>query len=91
VSRRRPVQPNAALAEMLARDAEAAGGEPFGGYAGEFASPPRVVAPPPAPPPVVIPRADWDAEERERRARVAERYFHEDTESYPAKRRSRED
>jgi hypothetical protein len=30
-----PPQPNAALAEMMARDAEAAGGEPFGGYAGE--------------------------------------------------------
>lgn len=53
-SRRRPLQPNAALAQMMAADREREG-EPFGGFAGERAAPPvrsatalpRPVIPPP--------------------------------------------
>jgi hypothetical protein len=58
VSRRRPLQQNAVLAEMMARDAEAAGGEPFGGYAGESIT--GGPAPPSPPPPRPrIPRPPW--------------------------------
>lgn len=50
-------QPFGALAEMMARDRERED-VPFGGFAGEMASPPREPAPP-APPPLVIPPAPW--------------------------------
>jgi hypothetical protein len=80
--------PSGALAEMMARDAEAEGGPPFGGWAGEMATR-SPEPPPPATPPTRFPSPDWDQEERERRARVAEAYFREDTESRPAKRDGR--
>ena len=52
MSRRPPLQPYADLAEMMARDAEAAGGD-FGGYAGESIT--GGPAPPSPPPPLADP------------------------------------
>ena len=66
-SRRRPLQPNAALAEMLARDAEREG-RPFGGWGGEMARPERAATAPPPSAPLVIPEPDWEAERLEREA-----------------------
>jgi hypothetical protein len=48
--------PSGALAEMMARDAEAED-RPFGGWAGEMAAPPP--GPPPPPAPLVIPPPPW--------------------------------
>jgi hypothetical protein len=89
VDRWRLPPPSPALAELMARDAEAED-RPFGGYAGEWATPPSEPPPSPAPVPVGLPPPDWEQEERERRTRVAETFFSEDTESYPAKPRRTE-
>ena len=66
--RRKPIA-NAALAELLARDRELED-PPFGGWAGELATPaPVIVAAPLVRP--RIPPPDWDAEAAEQRRRAA--------------------
>jgi hypothetical protein len=58
---------------------------PLGGWAGELSAP--VPTPTVETPAVRFPAPDWDAEERERRARRAAEIFDEnaeDTEPYPA-------
>jgi hypothetical protein len=68
----KPVRPVGALASILREEAEADPHRPFGGYAGEWAAPQAQTVPPPQPPrPLVIPPADWELEEAERRAREA--------------------
>jgi hypothetical protein len=59
--------PSGALAEMLARDAEAED-PPFGGWAGEIATPVPEPEPPPPATPFRVPPPDWEAEAAEREA-----------------------
>jgi hypothetical protein len=56
MSRWKPPIPSPALAELLAADAEREG-RPFGGWAGEVATP--AGPPPPPPAPLVIPPPPW--------------------------------
>ena len=66
-SRYRP-PPSGAVAEVMARDPEAEGGPPFGGYAGELATlvPFEPGQSPPAAAPFRIPPPDWEADAAER-------------------------